>query len=296
MKETFQLYQSLRDKESLSNLLTLLLRLRQACTHRALLDGNQQQQRQITSSSKFDRLRQLLSDVWRDEPTRGVIVYSQWTTALDLVASQVLTSSDRATHARIDGDTTAQQRADAVKAFQQPGSGGGKCRLMLVSLMAGGLGLNLTRASLVVFLDPWFNPFAHRQACDRAHRMGQTRAVDVYHLYAADSMEQWVVKVQQQKLQKARTTIGDTSVESVGVESQDGGNGGGFTMNQVQSLVNHYLSRYRAPLAPPQQQPSRYQAKTAQSRGVVKRRAPKQQKSAAFRQLRKQFEKERARL
>jgi hypothetical protein len=95
---------------------------------------------------------------------------------------------------RLDGSTTAANRARAVEAFQS-----GAVDVFLLSLKAGGFGLNLTAADYVVHLDPWWNPAAEAQATDRAHRIGQTRPVTVYRLVASGTIEDSVVQMQADK-------------------------------------------------------------------------------------------------
>ena len=118
-------------------------------------------------------------------------MFSQWTSFLDLLEGDL----GRAGIAflRLDGSTT--NRAEVIEEFQ---AGEGP-RVFLISLKAGGTGLNLTAADHVFFLDPWWNPAVEQQAADRAHRIGQTRPVFVYRLVAKDTVEEKILLLQDKK-------------------------------------------------------------------------------------------------
>jgi len=164
--------------------LEALLRLRQAACHSALVPGQV-----ATSSSKIEALIEALTQVL-DEGHRA-LVFSQWTSFLDLLEGDL----GRAGIAflRLDGSTT--NRAEVIEEFQ---AGEGP-RVFLISLKAGGTGLNLTAADHVFFLDPWWNPAVEQQAADRAHRIGQTRPVFVYRLVAKDTVEEKILLLQDKK-------------------------------------------------------------------------------------------------
>ena len=107
----------------------------------------------------------------------------------------------------LDGSTAARKRAAAVKAFQA-----GEGELFLISLKAGGTGLNLTAADYVIHMDPWWNPAVEDQASDRAHRMGQTRPVTVYRLVMKGSVEQKIMALHGQKRQLADDLLSESAV------------------------------------------------------------------------------------
>jgi len=136
------------------------------------------------SSAKLDRLLELMTEL-RDEG-RKVLVFSQFTELLALVR----TSFDAAglTYAYLDGSTPAERRIAEVDRFQ-----GGTVDAFLLSLKAGGVGLNLTAASEVIHLDPWWNPAVEDQATGRAHRIGQDKAVTVYRLVAQGTIEEQIL-------------------------------------------------------------------------------------------------------
>jgi SNF2 family DNA or RNA helicase len=122
-------------------------------------------------------------------------VFSQFTTLLGLLRARL--DEERIVYEYLDGRT--RDRAERVERFRTDGS----CRVFLISLKAGGLGLNLTAADYVFLLDPWWNPAVEAQAIDRAHRIGQARQVFAYRLLARDTVEEKVAELQQTKRELA---------------------------------------------------------------------------------------------
>jgi superfamily II DNA or RNA helicase len=185
--------------------LEALLRLRQACCHRALLPGQK-----ADRSSKLE----LLMDTLEEALSEGhkALVFSQWTSLLNLV--EPLLEERGIKFTRLDGSTT--DRGAVVKSFQDDPS----CSVMLLSLKAGGTGLNLTAADHVFLLDPWWNPAAEDQAADRAHRIGQDRPVLVHRLIASDSVEERILALQEKKraLASVATDGGD---QALGITRDD---------------------------------------------------------------------------
>jgi SNF2 family DNA or RNA helicase len=120
------------------------------------------------------------------------LVFSQFTSFLDL-AEPALTAAGLSI-VRLDGTTPAAKRADLVARFQA-----GEGDLFLISLKAGGVGLNLTAADVVIHLDPWWNPAVEDQASDRAHRIGQTKPVTVIRLVAQNTVEESVLAMHADK-------------------------------------------------------------------------------------------------
>jgi len=165
--------------------LEALLRLRQAACHPGLLD----QKRRGEPSAKLDTLLEQVREVI-DEGHKA-LVFSQFTTLLSIVRDRL--DSSRITYEYLDGAT--RDRQARVEHFQNDPD----CRLFLISLKAGGLGLNLTAAEYVFLLDPWWNPAVEAQAMDRAHRIGQTRHVFAYRLIARDTVEEKVLELQNTK-------------------------------------------------------------------------------------------------
>jgi superfamily II DNA or RNA helicase len=164
--------------------LEALLRLRQAACHPGLID----RARAAEPAAKLDVLVPRLQELVEDG--RKVLVFSQFTSLLGLLRGRL----DEAglSHAYMDGRT--RDRAARVREFQENG-----CPLFLISLKAGGLGLNLTAAEYVFLLDPWWNPAVEAQAIDRAHRIGQTKPVFAFRLIARDTVEEKVLELQATK-------------------------------------------------------------------------------------------------
>lgn len=177
---------------SVLKILEVILRLRQACCHSALLPGNK-----ASSSSKTD----LLMDTLEESLSEGHknLVFSQWTSYLDLIAAELDKRGIR--YSRIDGST--QDRQALVDEFQ--GSDGPP--VMLLSLKAGGVGLTLTAADHVFIVDPWWNPAVEDQAADRAHRIGQQNPVVIHRLVARETIEERILALQEKKKDLARAVL-----------------------------------------------------------------------------------------
>ncbi len=173
--------------------LEALLRLRQTACHPGLVDPA----RLDEPAAKLDTLLEQLSEVI-DEGHK-VLVFSQFTSFLAIVRNRL---DDRGiTYEYLDGKTTDRQAR--VQRFQEDAD----CRLFLVSLKAGGQGLNLTAADYIYILDPWWNPAVEAQAVDRAHRIGQTRRVFAYRLIARDTVEEKIVALQDRKRELAESIV-----------------------------------------------------------------------------------------
>ncbi len=170
-------------------ILEALLRLRQAACHSALIDPS----RAHEPSAKFELLIPRLLEVIAEG--HKALVFSQFTSLLALLRPRL--DALHTTYEYLDGRT--RDRAARVERFQTDPS----CSLFLISLKAGGLGLNLTAAEYVFLLDPWWNPAVEAQAIDRAHRIGQSRHVFAYRLLARDTVEEKVAELQQTKRQLA---------------------------------------------------------------------------------------------
>jgi hypothetical protein len=174
-------------------ILEALLRLRQAACHPGLID----KARADEGSAKLDMLLPQLDEV-TDEGHKA-LVFSQFTSLLAIVRERLDKAGVR--YEYLDGRT--RDRAARVERFQNDPD----CKLFLVSLKAGGLGLNLTAAEYVFLLDPWWNPAVEAQAIDRAHRIGQTRQVFAYRLIARDTVEEKVLELQKTKRDLADAII-----------------------------------------------------------------------------------------
>src|SRR5262249_30514463 len=156
-----------------------LLRLRQAACHPGLIDAKRRKE----SSAKLDTLIEQLTEVI--EEGHKALVFSQFTSLLSIVRDRL--DAAGVTYEYLDGKT--RDRQTCVERFQNDPD----CKLFLISLKAGGLGLNLTAAEYVFLLDPWWNPAVEAQAVDRAHRIGQTKNVFAYRLIARGTVEEKVL-------------------------------------------------------------------------------------------------------
>jgi superfamily II DNA or RNA helicase len=175
--------------------LEALLRLRQAACHPALIDPK----RRHDSSAKLDVLIAHLEEVVAEG--HKALVFSQFTSLLSLVKERL--DDSEMVYEYLDGQT--RDRQQRVERFQNDPA----CPLFLISLKAGGLGLNLTAAEYVFLLDPWWNPAVEAQAVDRAHRIGQTHQVFAYRLIARDTVEEKILQLQSGKRDLAAAIIGE---------------------------------------------------------------------------------------
>ncbi|MDP9121666.1 MAG: DEAD/DEAH box helicase, partial [Acidobacteriota bacterium] len=173
--------------------LEALLRLRQAACHPGLLDRD----REGESSAKLDLLLPQLTEVL--DQGHKALVFSQFTSFLAILRRQL--DDQGMAYAYLDGRT--RDRSDCVRRFQDDPA----CKLFLISLKAGGVGLNLTAADYVYLLDPWWNPAVEAQAIDRAHRIGQARQVFAYRIVAKDTVEEKILLLQQKKRQLADAIV-----------------------------------------------------------------------------------------
>jgi SNF2 family DNA or RNA helicase len=188
-------------------LLEALLRLRQAACHPGLIDPDRRQQ----SSAKLEVLLEQLARL--GEEGHKALVFSQFTSLLAIVRSRL--DAAQISYAYLDGKT--RDRAARVARFQEDES----VRLFLISLKAGGLGLNLTAADYVFILDPWWNPAVEAQAIDRTHRIGQSRHVFAYRLIVRDTVEERVAELGRRKRRLADAILGEKAGLSGKLTRQD---------------------------------------------------------------------------
>ena len=188
-------------------ILEALLRLRQAACHPGLVSAA----RQSDPSSKLDLLMENLHAVV-DEGHKA-LVFSQFTSLLALV--RPLLTKAKIPFEYLDGRT--RDRSTPVARFQDDPA----CPIFLVSLKAGGIGLNLTAADYVFLLDPWWNPAVEAQAIDRTHRIGQTKEVFAYRLIAEDTVEEKVLALQQHKRALAEAVLSANPVGLRGLSKDD---------------------------------------------------------------------------
>jgi len=187
--------------------LDALLKLRQVCCDPRLV--KLPSARLVESSSKLEDLLEMVTEMIPEG--RRILLFSQFTSMLDLIKPRMVEAGIPFVELR--GDT--RDRAEPVRAFQA-----GEVPLFLISLKAGGRGLNLTAADTVIHYDPWWNPAVENQASDRAHRIGQTKSVFVYKLIGADTVEERILELQQRKAELANITFTEGS-DLAGLEQDD---------------------------------------------------------------------------
>jgi superfamily II DNA or RNA helicase len=176
--------------------LNMLMRLRQVCCHLHLLP-TREKKKWKQPSTKLDHFMELLEQAVDGE--HRVLVYSQFVSMLKLVAASL--DEKEVKYCYLDGSTI--DRKGEVKRFQE----NSEIPVFLISLKAGGTGLNLTGADTVVHFDPWWNPAVEDQATARAHRIGQTRVVNSYKLIARGTVEEKIVELQQKKKELVSHTL-----------------------------------------------------------------------------------------
>lgn len=180
------------DRENKIAILAELMRLRRFCCHPSLVMPSLQE------SAKLDALEDLLENLHTS--SHRALIFSQFVDYLSIVRKLL----DRRgwTYQYLDGATSKSERERGVAAFQS-----GEGDFFLISLKAGGMGLNLTAANYVILLDPWWNPAVENQAADRVHRIGQRLPVTVYRLITQDTIEEKVVKLHAKKTALAEDVL-----------------------------------------------------------------------------------------
>jgi SNF2 family DNA or RNA helicase len=151
------------------------------------------------TSAKVEALLESLENAAADG--HKALVFSQWTSLLDLIEPAL--NNAGIPYTRLDGST--RDRGEVVSKFQSEDGP----PVMLISLKAGGTGLNLTAADHVFLCDPWWNPAVEDQAADRAHRIGQDRPVTIYRLIAVDTVEERILDLQEKKRALGEAALGD---------------------------------------------------------------------------------------
>jgi len=188
-------------------LLAAITRLRQIACHPALCE-----EKYKGGSAKLKLFSELVEELVSE--SHRVLVFSQFTSFLTLIAHEL--NRLHIPHVMMTGDTPVKHRQAIIKRFQE-----GDVPVFLVSLRAGGTGLNLTNANYVIHMDPWWNPAVEEQATDRAHRIGQTRAVTVYRLVAGNTIEEAILNIHDRKrglvqsLLDGKDTVGKLSIEDL---------------------------------------------------------------------------------
>jgi non-specific serine/threonine protein kinase len=174
-----------------------LMKLRQICDSPAILNETD---KYPNHSIKLDELSREISE---NIGNHKALVFSQFLGMLALIREKL--TELEIPYVYFDGSTTAPDREKAIREFQDNDS----CRVFLISLKAGGVGLNLTAADYVYIVDPWWNPAVEQQAIDRTHRIGQTKNIFAYRMICKDSIEDKILQLQDRKRILAKDLIAD---------------------------------------------------------------------------------------
>ena len=191
-------------------ILEALLKLRQVCCDPRLVKAMPSRKNTAAVSAKLTDLMQMVEDLLQEG--RKILVFSQFTSMLGLIEEELEARGIR--YAILTGET--RDRSAQVAAFQQ-----GAVPIFLISLKAGGVGLNLTAADTVIHYDPWWNPAAEAQATDRAWRIGQDKPVFVYKLIAKGTLEEKIQQLQQKKSELAQSILAEGESQKMALTQED---------------------------------------------------------------------------
>ncbi len=207
-EEVAQAYQIRPQAQAGIAALAAILRLRQICITPALIDDTH-----TAISPKFSYLAEKVREIAQEG--NAALIFSQFTSVLDLLEKEL--EKEHISFVRLDGSTPTKKRKGLVAAFQDPAGP----PVFLISLKAGGFGLNLTRASYVFHLDPWWNPAVEQQAADRAHRIGQTNKVIVQRLLMHHTIEEKMMLLKERKKDLYRKLMDGTQQGTAGLSKED---------------------------------------------------------------------------
>jgi non-specific serine/threonine protein kinase len=174
-----------------------LMKLRQICDSPAILN---EEEKYPNNSIKLDELAREIEENIGDHKA---LIFSQFLGMLALIKKKLI--KDNIPFEYFDGSTSAPDREKAIQNFQN----NDECRVFLISLKAGGVGLNLTAADYVYIVDPWWNPAVEQQAIDRTHRIGQTKNIFAYRMICVDTIEDKILQLQEKKRKLASELIAD---------------------------------------------------------------------------------------
>jgi non-specific serine/threonine protein kinase len=191
------------------SILAALLRLRQVCNHPNSIDALSELPGY--DSGKFNLLKDLTTEAL--ESGRKILLFSQFRGMLSIIRSWL--DEMGVNHLYLDG--TTRNRQDLIDQFSQDES----VRLFLISLKAGGAGLNLMAADTVIIYDPWWNPAVESQAVDRAHRIGQNKTVSVYRLVTEESVEQKIMALKSKKSKLVDALINENGLSTINLSKGD---------------------------------------------------------------------------
>jgi SNF2 family DNA or RNA helicase len=181
-------------------ILQSLMKLRQIANHPGLVDEDY-----ISGSGKFDEIKRNLENLYNEG--HKALVFSSFVGHLDLVSDWL--TAEGIGFVTLTGET--RKREEVVARFQNDE----KVSFFLISLKAGGVGLNLTAADYVLMLDPWWNPAAEKQAINRAHRIGQDKNVMVYRFISTNTLEEKILKLQERKSELADIFVNENTFSKI---------------------------------------------------------------------------------
>lgn len=187
------------------NLFSYLTKLRELCLDPSLVVGDY-----VGKSSKINVVKELVNDAILNG--KKVLLFSQFTSVLKKIEKDF--NKEKVKYLYLDGATSAKDRIEKVKDFNENND----INVFLISLKAGGVGLNLTSASLVIHFDPWWNPAIEDQATDRAHRFGQKNNVEVIKLVAKDTIEEKIVLMQEDKKELIQSLMDGKAMDGKGLK------------------------------------------------------------------------------
>ena len=188
-------------------ILAELTKLRQICCDPNLLYDNYK-----GDSAKLETCLELVRQAV--DSGHSILLFSQFTSMLDIIEQRL--DKEKIGHLKLTGQTSKEDRVKLVSRFQNH-----EAPVFLISLKAGGVGLNLTAADIVIHYDPWWNLAAQNQATDRAHRIGQTKDVSVFKLIAKNTIEERIVKMQESKRDLAESVIGGEASATASLTRED---------------------------------------------------------------------------
>ena len=193
-------------EKSQIHILAGLTKLRQICCHPSLFIDNYSD-----DSGKLIQFIEIVKDAIESE--HRILVFSQFTSMLDIIGETL--AKNEVTYFRLDGSMKIEKRNEIVKKFNR-----GENSVFLISLKAGGTGLNLTSADVVIHYDPWWNPAVEEQATDRVYRIGQNKAVQVFKMVSKGTIEEKIIKLQEKKKQLINSVIepGETLLSKLSKE------------------------------------------------------------------------------
>ena len=214
--------QNIREKmktDSNVQVFSYLTRLRQICLHPALAFPEY-----VGGSGKFKITHKIINNGLKEN--RKILIFSQFTTVLDMFGNE-LTNNDIKFY-KLSGETLPKERIRLVNSFNESKD----VNIFLISLKAGGTGLNLTSANLVIHFDPWWNPAVESQATDRAHRIGQKKDVEVIKLVAKATIEESIVNLQNDKKYLIEDILSGNNINSSSINRE-----------MIQELVQNYIEK-----------------------------------------------------